>query len=139
MPQGLGVPAADRGRRTEKADVLGIIFTTPPTAPIMMTTVRISALILLSSLVACDSGAPDPKPICAHVDKLVKANEAEWVGVDVCVEKLSLVPTGDKEAWAAELECLGKAADQPAARKCASWLNTSLRLEQPDPVKAGKE
>jgi hypothetical protein len=57
----------------------------------------------------------------------------------VRVEKLSLVPTGDKEAWAAELECQGKAADQPAARKCASWLNIGLRLEQPDPAKAGKE
>jgi hypothetical protein len=87
----------------------------------------------------CGTGAPDPEPICTHVDEIVRANKAEWVGVDKCIKSLGQVPDGDKEEWAKELKCLGEAKDHPAARKCASWLNTSLYLEHPDAELAGVE
>jgi hypothetical protein len=96
-------------------------------------------LLAVLSAVGCGTAAPDPKPICKHVDEIVHANKAEWVGVDECIEVLSLVPEGDKEAWAKELKCLGDAKDHPAARKCASWLNTSLYLEHPNADLAGVE
>jgi hypothetical protein len=96
-------------------------------------------ILAVLAAVGCGTGAPDPKPICTHVDEIVRANKAEWVGVDRCIEVLSLVPQGDKDGWAKELECLGEAKDHPAARKCASWLNTRLYLEHPDAQLAGVE
>lgn len=100
------------------------------------------ALLLIFALLptaGCSTKAPDPKPICAHVDEVVRANKAEWVGVDKCIEVLGRVPDGDKEAWTKELECLREAKDHPAARKCATWLNTSLYLEHANAELAGVE
>jgi len=97
---------------------------------------RLPFALPLLAVAACSSN-PDPKAICKHVDEIVTANNAKWVGVEDCVAELSLVPEGDKSAWTKELECLGDAKDHPAARKCASWLNTSLYLEHPNAELAG--
>lgn len=102
----------------------------PMTRPILL-------ILALLPAIGCGTGAPDPKPICTHLDEIVRANEAEWVGMDKCIEVLSLVPEGGKDEWAKELKCLGEAKDHPAARTCASWLNTSLYLEHPNADLAG--
>jgi hypothetical protein len=86
--------------------------------------VFITVLAFSSLLPACKVDAPDPKPICEHLESLAQKEDFAWDAKKsaTCISAVSAVPERDQAAWARELECLGEAPDLASARECADWL-----------------